>query len=41
MYKLTAAGEEVLFQMQQEIVERLQKTIEILTIHMEQMKKWQ
>jgi DNA-binding PadR family transcriptional regulator len=39
IYKLTSAGEEALLQMQQEIAERLQKTVEILTIHLDKIKK--
>lgn len=41
IYKLTATGEEALLQMQQEISERLQKTIENLSSHMEKIKKFQ
>lgn len=39
IYKLTASGEGTLCQIQQEIEERLQKTIGILSMHLEKIKK--
>jgi DNA-binding PadR family transcriptional regulator len=38
-YNLTTSGEECLLQMQKEIGESLQKTIEVLSLHLEKIKK--
>lgn len=39
IYKLTPAGKKALLQMQQEIGERLQRTIEILSIHLDRINR--
>lgn len=39
IYKLTALGERALLQLHQEIEERLQQTIKVLSIHLEKIQK--